>query len=130
MAVIVRNAPPAPRWPAETGDPARAYVAYDAPADELVVYFEGRPRGGVCDPIDALGGDVALIYDDETLEVVGVQVMPLLVGAVMNHPRWATIAWDVLAGDFGAEELRAPAVADLFAVVAEAYARHGFDRMP
>jgi hypothetical protein len=44
--------------------------------------------------------------DDETTdEIVGVQVIPMLLGAVQDQPSWAILAWAALAGDFGTELL-------------------------
>ena len=123
---------PAPWWPAEPIDPTRAYVDYGAVADELVVYFGDGPAPSYSAPLDVPGfEDVAVMVDlrqDEssTGEVVGIHVMPLLAGAVRDHPGWAALAWVALAGEFGEaeEELRARAVAGLVAEVADAFAHH------
>ena len=44
--------------------------------------------------------------DEETDEIVGVQVIPMLLGAVQEQPAWAILAWAVMAGDFGTELLK------------------------
>ena len=125
MALIAPAAPPlpAPWWPSEPIDPTRVVAAYDPPADELTVYFSDRVRGGVCDPIaEAEGGDVAVIYDEATGEIVGIQGFPFLVGAVAARSRWTRLAWALIAGEYGTEELRA----ELSAFVTEV--RDLFDR--
>ena len=105
------DTPDIPRWPAAV-NPALAYVAYDVPADEFLVYFRGRPVPAVSDPLDAPGfGDVAIMFgvgtdDEATDEIVGVQVIPMLLGAVQEQPAWAVLAWAAMAGDFGAELLQ------------------------
>ena len=106
MAVNVRGAETTapPRWPATPVDPGLVYVSYGAVADELVVYFRGHPVPSFVDPFDAPeGSDVGVLLGvrpggEETGEVVGVHVYPLLVGAVADHPRWARIAWAALVG--------------------------------
>ncbi len=58
MAVNVERAPQIrPRWPSDAADPGQVHLKYDPPADELTLYFAGRPRGGVCDPINEPGGE-------------------------------------------------------------------------
>jgi hypothetical protein len=99
-----------PRWPTVI-DPAVADVSYDVPADEFLVYFGGKPVPKVSDPLDAPGfEDVAIMLgvgadDEETGEIVGVQVIPMLLGAVQEQPAWAVLAWAAMAGDFGTELL-------------------------
>ena len=99
MAVTRSETLLGPRWPAlDAIDPARADVSYDALADELVVYFGGRPISNYVSPIDSPGNDFAAVMvgvnedESDVGEVVGVHVMPLLVGAVQDHPSWATLA--------------------------------------
>ncbi|MBA3450558.1 MAG: hypothetical protein H0T18_05035 [Chloroflexia bacterium] len=93
-------------------DPSVAWVDYDIPADEFLVYFCGKPVPKVSDPLDAPGfGHVAIMIglgadDKETDEIVGVQVIPMLLGAVQDQPAWAILAWAAMAGDFGAELLK------------------------
>jgi hypothetical protein len=100
-----------PRWPTAV-DPTVAYVDYNIPADEFLVYFGGKPVPKVSDPLDAPGfEDVAIMLgigtdDQETDEIVGVQVIPMLLGAVQEQPAWAVLAWAAMAGDFGAELLQ------------------------
>ena len=99
MAVTLTDAEPRPRWPRPgVIDPARCYVSYHPPADELVVSFGGTPVPKYVNPIEAPEADdlgiMVGMNDDEssTGEVVGLLVMPLLVGAVRRHPGWAAIA--------------------------------------
>jgi hypothetical protein len=93
-------------------DPALAWVDYYPPADEFLVYFGGRPTPKVSDPLNAPGfRNVSILIgldDDhqETGEIVGVQVIPMLLGAVQDQPEWAVLAWAAMAGDFGDELLR------------------------
>jgi len=100
-----------PRWPTVI-DPTIAYVSYDVPADEFLVYFGGKPVPKVSDPLDAPGfEDVAIMLsvgadDEETDEIVGVHVIPMLLGAVQEQPAWAVLAWAAMAGDFGTELLQ------------------------
>ena len=44
--------------------------------------------------------------DEETGEIVGVHVIPMLLGAVQAQPAWAVLAWAAMAGDFGTELLK------------------------
>jgi hypothetical protein len=101
-----------PKWPIEPIDPAIAYVYYHVPADEFLVYFGGKPVPKVSDLLDApgfrgvsimLGVDV---NNEETGEIVGVHVIPMLLGAVQEQPAWAVLAWAAMAGDFGTELLK------------------------
>jgi hypothetical protein len=119
-----------PRWPAEPIDPAGVDLDYNGPADELTLFFGGRPVPSYCDPFDVEGfEDVAIMVgmdgdDASPGEVVGIQVIPLLLGAVRDHPRWATLAWGALSG-FGwdAEPLRAE-IARFVDEIAELHERH------
>jgi hypothetical protein len=101
-----------PRWPVEPVDPTIAYVSYDVPADEFLVYFSGKPVPKVSDPLDApsfRGVSIMLglgVDDEGTDEIVGVQVIPMLLGAVQEQPAWAILAWAVMAGDFRTELLK------------------------
>ncbi len=120
---------PRPRWPTEPIDVARVDFQYNPPADELTLFFDGRPLPSYCDPIDAPEGDVAIMVgmnEDEssTGEIVGVQVLPLLVGAVNSYPGWATLARGSLAGYEEDETVRA-AVAAFLVDVAALYERYG-----
>lgn len=118
-----------PRWPTEPVDPALVWVDYDVPADEFLVYFGGKPVPKVCDPLDAPGfGDVAIMIgldadNEETDEIVGVQVIPMLLGAVQDQPQWAILAWAAMAGEFGAEMLK-ERLPDFLAQVQEAFDRY------
>ena len=101
-----------PRWPTQPIDPDVAWVDYDIPADEFLVYFGGKPVPKVCDPLDGPGfQDVAIMLGvgpdgDETGEIVGVQVIPMLIGAVPEQPHWAILTWAAMAGDFGTELIK------------------------
>jgi hypothetical protein len=92
-------------WPVEPVDPAVARVDYDVRADEFLVYFDGKPVPKLSDPLIAPGfRAVSIMFgaddDDElTGEIVGVHIIPMLLGAVQDHPRWAVLAWAALAGD-------------------------------
>ena len=121
------SADPRPRWPAGPIDPTAIDLDYDPPADELTLYFGGKPVPAFGDPLDAPGTGVALLVgmnEDETStgEVVGIQVMPLLVGAVKAHPGWATLAWGALAG-YGDDETLREAVAAFLVDVERLFAR-------
>lgn len=102
----------APMWPTEPIDPTVAYVSYDVPADEFLVYFGGKPVPAISDPLAAPGFEgVAIMLgvgedDESTEEIVGVQVIPMLLGAVQEKPEWAVLAWAAMAGDYGTELLR------------------------
>jgi len=97
-----------PRWPTVI-DPTIAHVSYDVPADEFLVYFAGKPVPKVSDALDAPGfEDVAIMLgvgadDEDTGEIVGVHVIPMLLGAIQEQPAWAILAWAAMAGDFGTE---------------------------
>jgi hypothetical protein len=101
----------APTWP-ETVDSRIAWIDYHIDADEFLVYFGGQPVSAISDPLDAPGfrnTAIMIGLDDdhrETGEIVGVQVIPMLVGAVQDQPEWAILAWAAMAGDFGQEMLR------------------------
>ena len=118
-----------PRWPSHRIEPHTAKVVYYAPADEFLVYFEGHSVAKISDPLDApLFDDVAIMIgvgpnDELTDEIVGVQVIPMLLGAVQHHPDWAVLAWAAMAGDYGADLLRErlPAFLD---EVAAAFEQH------
>jgi hypothetical protein len=109
--VAVRHHQTLPSWPADPIDAGLAWVDYNVPADEFLVYFGGKPVPATSDPLNAPGfEDVAVMFglgaDDETTdEIVGVQVIPMLLGAVQDQPSWAILAWAALAGDFGTELL-------------------------
>ena len=108
------NAPAtdAPRWP-EFIDSRLAWIDYDVPVDEFLVYFGGRPVAAISSTLDDAPGfeDTAIMIGldgdhRETGEIVGVQVIPMLVGAVQDQPEWAVLAWAAMTGDFGEELLR------------------------
>lgn len=112
MAVKHPNTMRAPRWPAEPVDPELTWVDYDALADEFLVYFGDKPVPAISSPLNAPGfRGVAVMFglglnDESTGEIVGVQVIPMLLGAVQDQPSWAVLAWAAMAGDFGTELLR------------------------
>lgn len=102
----------APHWPDQPIDPDIAWVSYYVPADEFLVYFGGKSVPKVSSALEAPGfDDVAIMLgvdaDDEyTGEIVGVQVIPMLLGAVQDQPHWAILTWAAMAGDYGTELLR------------------------
>lgn len=112
MAVSNPETVTPPRWPAEPVDPTVASVSYYVPADEFLVYFGGKSVPAVSDPLDGPGfEDVAIMIgigpdDEDTGEIVGVQVIPMLLGAVQDQPKWAVLAWAAMAGDFGTELIK------------------------
>lgn len=109
------------------------------------VFFGGKPVPSISDPLEAPGyRNVAVMFglgadDEATDKIVGVQVIPMLLGAVRDHPEWAALAWAAMAGEHGAELLRerlpqclddvagafrqywrpAPSIADQLAALAE-----------
>jgi hypothetical protein len=101
-----------PRWPAEPIDPTVAWVDYDPLADEFLVYFGGKPVPAMSDPLDGPGfEDVAIMVGlgengESTDAIVGVQVIPMLLGAVQDQPHWAALVWAAMAGDYGTELLK------------------------
>lgn len=114
-----------PTWPSAPIDPRHVDLSYYPPADELMLYFPGRRHGGVCDPINEPGGgDVAIVVDDDTNEIVGIQVIPLLVGAVQQHPRWAILAWGSLTEFRYEDHTFRSEVAAFVAEVADLFARY------
>lgn len=101
-----------PRWP-QIVDSRLAWIDYDIPADEFLVYFGGSPVPAISSSLDDAPGfeDTAIMIGldadhEETGEIVGVQVIPMLVGAVQDQPSWAILTWAAMAGDFGDEMLR------------------------
>ncbi len=95
------NAPatlPPPRWPIEPLDGSRVWVDHDAVADELRVFFGGQPVPSYVDPIESPGRDFVSVLvdlnDDDTGsgEIVGLQLSPLLAGAVAERPSWRALA--------------------------------------
>lgn len=101
-----------PLWPAEGIDLDGARVSYDVPADEFLVYFGGKPVPKVSSSVRAPGfAGVNVMFAlgadrQRTDEIVGVHVIPMMVGAVQDHPDWAILTWAALAGDYGTELLR------------------------
>lgn len=87
-----RPGEPTPRWPAALPDPAAARVSYDEPADELTIFFGGKPVPAVSDPLDAPEGDAYLLVEEGTGAVVGLHVIPLVAGAVPAFPAWRRLA--------------------------------------
>jgi hypothetical protein len=92
VAVKHPNTTRAPRWPDEPVDPENAWVNYFVPADEFLVYFGGKPVPTISSPLNALGFRGAAVMlgvgadDKSTDEIVGVQVIPMLLGAVQEQP--------------------------------------------
>jgi hypothetical protein len=112
MAVSNPGTATIPRWPADPISPEAVRVSYDVPADEFLVHFRGESVPAVSDPLDGPGfEDVAIMIgigpdDEETDEIVGVQVIPMLLGAVPEQPQWAVLVWAAMAGDYGTELLK------------------------
>jgi hypothetical protein len=112
MAVSKPATATTPRWPTEPVDPAVAWVDYDVRADEFLVYFGGKPVPAISDPLNGPEfGDVAIMIgigpdDEETDEIVGVQVIPMLLGAVPEQPQWAVLVWAAMSGEYGTELLK------------------------
>jgi hypothetical protein len=112
MAVSNPGAATAPRWPVSPIDSEAAWVDYDVRADEFLVFFGGNPVPAVSDPLEGPGfEDVAIMVglgpdDEETGEIVGIQVIPMMLGAIKDQPDWAPLVWAALAGDSGSELLR------------------------
>jgi hypothetical protein len=102
----------APHWPAEPIDPEIAWVAYDVRADEFLVYFGGTAVPAISDPLNAPGfPHVAVMFgvgpdNEETDEIVGVQVIPMMLGTIQERPEWAMLVWAAMAGDFGTELMK------------------------
>lgn len=131
MAVTALGAVVRPRWPEPDGiDPKRLSVDFDPLADEFLVYFAAKPVPAYSDPFDVEGfEDVALRIDlqpDETStnEVVGIQVIPFLVGAVPKHPAWAVLAWGALTEFRYEEEMLRDALAAFVAEVRDLFEQH------
>lgn len=118
-----------PRWPAESIDPDVAWVDYDVVADEFLVYFGGKPVPAVSSLVRAPRfADVNVMFalgadHQRTDEIVGVHVIPMMVGAVLDHPEWSVLTWAAMAGDYGAELLR-ERLPKFLDEVAEAYNRY------
>lgn len=110
MAVKQRCTPPP--WPTEAIDTGVAWVDYAVVPDEFLVYFGGQPVPAVSSSLDAPGfEDVAVMFalgagDETTDEIVGVHVIPMMVGALREQPQWAKLVWAAMAGDYGIEMLR------------------------
>jgi hypothetical protein len=102
----------APHWPAEPIDPEVAWVDYAIVPDEFLVYFGGKPVPAVSDSFDAPGfPHVAVMFGigpdrEETGEIVGVQVIPMMLGTIQERPEWAGLVWAAMAGEYGAELLK------------------------
>jgi hypothetical protein len=101
-----------PKWP-ESVDSRLAWIDYYIPADEFLVYFGGSPVPAISSSLDDAPGfeDTAIMIGldadhEQTGEIVGVQVIPMLLGAVQDQPAWAILTWAAMAGDFGDELLR------------------------
>jgi hypothetical protein len=110
---LSRHAPlHAPSWPTEPIDPEAVRVSYDVPADEFLVHFRGKSVPAVSDPFDAPGfPHVAVMFglgpdDEETGEIVGVHVIPMMLGTIPERPEWAALVWAAMAGEYGAELLK------------------------
>lgn len=108
-----------PTWLTDPIDPSGSYVAYDPAADELLVYFGGRPVPAYAAPLADPGlVPVSLMVDEESGAVVGIQVSPLLA-----HARHLPPAWPFLVHADG--PARRDAVAALVADARDRFERHG-----
>jgi hypothetical protein len=102
----------APQWPTEPIDPDVAWVDYDVRADEFLVYFGGKPVPAISDPFDAPGfPHVAIMLgvgpdDEETDEIVGIHVIPMMLGTIQEQPDWALLVWAAMGGEYGTELLK------------------------
>jgi hypothetical protein len=102
----------APQWPSSPIDTGIAWVDYDVVSDEFLVYFGGKPVPAISSPLNAPGLRGAAVMfglaenDKSTGEIVGVQVIPMLLGAVPEQPHWAVLVWGAMAGDYGDALLR------------------------
>jgi hypothetical protein len=102
----------APRWPTEPIDPETVRVSYDVRADEFLVHFRGKSVPAVSDPFDAPGfPHVAVMFgigpdDEDTDEIVGVHVIPMMLGTIQQRPDWAVLVWAAMAGEYGTELLK------------------------
>jgi hypothetical protein len=101
-----------PKWPADPIEPTRTWVDYAVVADEFLVYFPGKPVPAISSPLNTpmfYGTSVMFGVgpdDEATDEIVGVHVIPMLLGAVQAQPHWAVLAWAAMAGEYGTELLR------------------------
>lgn len=93
MSVVDTNI--RPRWPSEPFDNAGAFLHFGEVADELLLFFSPEPVPSVSDPLveSPDGGETAVLIglgpdDEETGEVVGIHVYPLLAGPAQAHPAW------------------------------------------
>lgn len=129
MAVTAPQTLPHPRWPAVPVDPSRVRVNYHVPADELTLYFGDTSATAISAPMDAFDGDVAVIFDELSGEVLGIHGIPFLLGSVIHRPEWAALAWALLAGDYGEEVLR-QVLPNFIGQVAATFARYGLDGRP
>lgn len=94
------------------------------------MYFDAARRtGGVCDPIALADESIAVVYDWETGEIVGIQGIPFLLGAVRQRADWVALAWAVLAGKFGRQVME-EALPRFVAEVADAFRRRGLSGIP
>jgi hypothetical protein len=109
--VAVKEQVVQPRWPTETIDSGLAWVDYDIVADEFLVYFGGQPVPAITYPFEAPGFEAIAVMigldpdRKETGEIVGIHVIPMMLGAVPARPEWSVLTWAVLAGEYGAELL-------------------------
>lgn len=84
----------APVWPRQPVDPDRCYVSYHPPADELVVFFDGKPVPPYSDPSSAFGEHVAVMVDlapdwaSSIGAIVGIHGIPFVGGALPDYPAW------------------------------------------
>lgn len=113
----------APTWPKAPSTPARPRRAYNPLADELVLRFAGTAgRRSVVVPISSPDDqDVNVMADEETGEVVGVQVDNLLFSVAAEHPTWRALA---------EPDPPAAVVADVLAEARRRFERYGAGETP
>lgn len=76
-------------------------------------YWQTAPgKTWISDPLDAPGfPHVAIMLgvgpdDEETDEIVGVQVIPMMLGTIQEQPEWALLVWAAMASKYGTELLK------------------------
>jgi hypothetical protein len=123
MAVIDHAVDTRPTWPTDEIDVAGVDIDYYPPADELTLFFGGEPVPSVSDFLTEPGfEDVAVLIDQGGRAIVGLQVIPMLAGAVREHPSWAVVAWGALAKGVGDETLRT-VLPEFFGAIRAAFER-------
>jgi hypothetical protein len=110
-----------PTWPERLPNTAEMRVLYGATADELVVRFSATPHQGmvIVVPVTTPDRDYAsLLVADDSGDVIGVHVMPLVAYATRKHPDWIRLAYP---------EPEPAAVERVVADIRSLFARYGVD---